>query len=134
MSDTSQTIGVDVVSAVSVRVRDQEEAVRFYTEKLGFEKRMDADMGGGMRWITVAPSGSQTDITFALDNALREDAIRMGIRTGIIFQTHNLQGTFAAWKERGVQFLQEPQQLPWGAWAEFADQDGNIFGLYATSL
>jgi hypothetical protein len=87
LSNTTQAIGVDFISAISVRVRDQHEAVRFYTEKLGFEKRMDADMGGGMRWITVAPPGSKTDITFGLDSALPEDTNRMGIRTGIIFQT-----------------------------------------------
>lgn len=50
------------VSVVSVHVTDQDEALRFYTECLGFEKRMDAPMGEGMRWLTVAPAGATTEI------------------------------------------------------------------------
>lgn len=134
MSGIATTPGVDFISAVSVRVRNQDEAIRFYTEKLGFEKRMDMPMGGDMRWVTVAPPGSKTDITFGLDSAMPEDAVSMGTRTGIIFQTQDLKGTFDVWTQRGVHFVQEPQQMPWGAWAEFTDQDGNIFGLYASTM
>ena len=134
MAEAGSPIGVESISAVSVRVRDQDEAVRFYTEKLGFEKRMDVPMGEGTRWVTVAPPGSRTDVTFGLDSALPADAVRMGGRTGIIFQTLDLTGTVEAWKLRGVQFTQEPQQMPWGGWAEFLDQDGNIFGLYAQPM
>ena len=57
------------ISVVTVHVKDQDEALRFYTEILGFEKRDDAPMSEDMRWLTVAPAGSTTQILLATGSA-----------------------------------------------------------------
>lgn len=66
------------VTAVAVPVRDQDAALAFYVDVLGFEKRLDAPFGGG-RWVTVAPAGASTSIALlAADRAGVDTSIRLG--------------------------------------------------------
>jgi lactoylglutathione lyase len=120
---------INHIGVVTVHVRDQEQALDFYTSKLGFEKRDDEPMGEGIRWLTVAPSDAQTAISLVAGYA--EDAgPQLGGDTGFVFSTEDIEATHRALSARGVHFTQPPSRQPWGMWAEFADQDGNKFGLF----
>ncbi len=110
-----------------VPVRDQEAALAFYTDKLGFTVRLDAAFGEGMRWIEVAPPNAQTAIV--LERA-GEGESRLGRFTGIIWAADDIHATYTELQGRGVQFSEVPTMQPWGMWqAQFADQDGNGYVL-----
>ncbi len=85
------------VSRVAVPVADQDRALKFYSETLGFEKRMEAEFGGGMRWIEVGPPGSQT--TIALPPL---GGSTPGQDTGIRLATENAEADHEALRARGV--------------------------------
>jgi lactoylglutathione lyase len=69
------------VHTVGVPVTDQDRAIDFYVGTLGFDKRLDADMGGGRRWIEVAPGGSATTIALVAAH----EGVPAGVETGIRF-------------------------------------------------
>ncbi len=130
MSATDSTKTISHISVVTVNVKDQDEALRFYTESLGFEKRDDAPMGEGMRWVTVAPAGSPTQISLASGFGFDAGA-PLGKNTGLVFETDDIDAAHRALSGRGVRFTKEPAREFFGGWAEFVDQDGNSFGLHA---
>ncbi len=106
---------------VGVPVVDQDRALAFYVDTLGFEKRLDATVGAGMRWIEVAPPGAA--ITVALVQA--RDEVPAGVETGIRLATSDAEGTHADLQARGVdldEVLRWPGVPPMFA---FRDQDGN---------
>jgi catechol 2,3-dioxygenase-like lactoylglutathione lyase family enzyme len=122
---------------VTVLVRDQDEALRFYTEKLGFEKRADMSFGPGMRWLSVAPQG-QTDLEIVLqqpnpamhgEEHARQMAEMVGRGTTWVFACDNCRATAAALREHGVEFQSEPQEQPYGVEAVFVDLYGNSYSL-----
>ena len=125
------------ISTVSVVVSDQDRALAFYTEKLGFELQMDAPMGQS-RWIQVAPKGAKTGLVLSkpTDDMPAEILERMksmmGGFTNFIFDVDDMQATFTALSGRGVEFVEEPAQQPWGWWASLKDPDGNIIGLHSS--
>ena len=123
---------------VNVWVRDQDEALAFYTEKLGMELRDDVTVPemGNFRWLTVGPPG-QTDVALALmdvpgppvfDADTREQlnaVIAKGAAGGLFFSTEDCRGTHEELKGRGVEFQQEPTEQPYGVDAAFRDPSGN---------
>jgi lactoylglutathione lyase len=117
------------ILTVGIYISDPDQAIDFYVNKLGFEKRNDVPMGEGMRWIEVAPPGAQTAIVLAKGYGPDQD--RIGKFTGYIFATDDIQTTYETLKSRGVHFTESPRVEPWGKWAQFVDQDGNEFGLKA---
>ncbi len=127
MSTTATARAISHIGVVAVKVKDQDEALRFYTERLGFEKRMDAEMGEGMRWLTVAPAGSATAIVLEKDDG----SGKLGNFTGIILEADDIDAAHKELAGRGVHFTEQPIRHPWGGWAEFVDQDGNTFGLHS---
>ncbi len=131
MSATTTTRTLTHVSTVTIQVKDQDEALRFYTERLGFEKRLDVPMGEGMRWLTVTPAGSATELT--LVNAHAAGA-PLGANTGIILETDDIDAAYQELSGRGVHFTELPIRHPWGGWASFVDQDGNGFGLHSNQI
>jgi predicted enzyme related to lactoylglutathione lyase len=132
MSTATTTKAISHISVVTIHVKDQDEALRFYTERLGFEKRMDAPMGEGMRWVTVAPAGSTTECT--LVSAFPEGGPALGTNTGIVLETDDIDAAYRDLSGRGVRFVKEPSREPWGGWAELVDQDGNTFGLHSNQF
>jgi lactoylglutathione lyase len=86
------------VRTVGVPVTDQERALAFYVDTLGFEKRLDAPLGGGRRWIEVAPPGASTSL--ALVSA--HEGVPAGVETGIRFTTSNADALHAELRARGV--------------------------------
>ena len=126
------------LSHVNVFVLDQDRAKSFYTEKLGFEVRNDTVMDG-FRWLTVGPK-DQPDLNVLLARPAppmfsEEDArslrelIAKGSMAGGVIETDDCRRTYSELKAKGVTFLQEPTDRPYGIEALFRDDSGNWFSL-----
>ena len=123
---------------VNVWVHDQDEALAFYTEKLGMELRNDVTVPemGNFRWLTVGVPG-QPDVALTLmavpgppvfDEETREQIktlMAKGAAGGLFFATDNCQASYEELKSRGVEFQQEPTEQPYGIDAGFRDPSGN---------
>jgi predicted enzyme related to lactoylglutathione lyase len=123
------------INSVSVVVSDQDRALAFYTQKLGFELQMDAPMGQS-RWIQLAPKGAQTSLVLGkltqdMSPEIYERTKSMlGGFANFIFTVDDIQATYAELAARGVEFVDKPAQQPWGWWASIKDPDGNVIGLH----
>ena len=125
-----------------VWVHDQDEALDFYTEKLGLELREDVTVPemGNFRWLTVGVPG-QPDVAITLMaipgppvfDAETQEAIKTlvakGVATGLFFATDDVQATYEELKSRGVEFQQEPTEQPYGLDAGFRDPSGNTMRM-----
>lgn len=114
------------ISHATVYVNDQEKALDFYTNVLGFEKRQDAPMGEGLRWLEVAPPGSPVIVNLIHGYGGWEPD-RVGKSTGIILTANDVRATVEDLRAKGVAVTMEPQSLDWGTNAMIADPDGNSF-------
>ena len=115
------TTRITEVGTVAVPVTDQDRALEFYVGTLGFEKRLEAPFGDGMRWIEVAPAGSTTTIALPPQG----DA-PVGVDTGIRLRTDSAADDHALLKAAGVDV--DPELLQWpGVPPMFSlrDPDGN---------
>lgn len=108
---------------VGVGVRDQEAAVSFFVDTLGFEKRLDARIGPEMRWIEVAPRGATTSIALNLI----EDAGRVTGDTGIRYVVPDAAAEHAAMQGRGVEVSDVIRWEGVPPMYSFDDPDGNRF-------
>jgi len=131
---------------VQVWVHDQDEALAFYTEKLGLELREDVTVPemGNFRWLSVGVPG-QPDVAITLmavpgppvfDAETREKVMELmakGAASGLFFSTDNVQGTYEELKSRGVEFQQEPTEQPYGIDAGFRDPSGNSMRVAQTT-
>jgi catechol 2,3-dioxygenase-like lactoylglutathione lyase family enzyme len=127
-------------SHVGFFVLDQEEARRFYTEKLGFEVRTDATMDGGYRWLTLGLPG-QPDLEVVLMEPkagpmMDEEAasaLRRMIQKGMlgvgVLETDDCRTTYEELKRRGVEFVAPPEEKPYGIEAVGKDNSGNWFSM-----
>ena len=123
---------------VQVWVHDQDEALAFYTEKLGLELREDVTVPemGNFRWLSVGVPG-QADVAITLmavpgppvfDADTREKIMELmarGAASGLFFSTEDCQATYEELKSRGVEFQQEPMEQPYGIDAGMRDPSGN---------
>ncbi len=119
------------LAVVTILVRDQDEALQFYTEKLGLEKMDDMSFGEGNRWLTVTAQ-NQRDVQIFLQKAdsFGIDAMdQVGKATMWAFNTDNCREDYETFKGRGVKFLSEPTEQPWGTQAIFEDLYGNKFSI-----
>jgi lactoylglutathione lyase len=118
------------VRTIGIRVTNQDEALAFYVETLGFEKRFDAPISPTMRWLEVAPAGASTSLAL---NATA-DTTEVGTDTGVRFTVPDAAVEHAAMRERGVAVS---DLLRWdGAppMFTFDDPDGNRFYIVEQSL
>ncbi len=99
---------IDRIGTVITTVTDQERAIAFYTETLGFEKRADVPMGNEYRWVEVAPAGAETTIAIVPPRP-GDDA--GGAQTGIALSSTDLEGDHARLKERGVDVDEEISRM-----------------------
>lgn len=121
------------IATVSLLVINYDDAIAFYCDTLGFDLIADADMGGGKRWVVVAPpgrSGAQLLLAQA-DGAAQLAAVgnQGGGRVMFFLETNNLPKDHAAMLERGVSFLEAPREEVYGAVAVFSDLYGNKWDL-----
>lgn len=117
---------------------DQDRDKKFFVEILGFTERTDMEMGD-MRWVTVSPK-DQPDVQLTL---MRPDGpgldpesgrallslVTKGVLGAGAFRTDDCHATYADLKDKGVEFLQEPQERPYGIEAIFRDPTGNWYSL-----
>jgi catechol 2,3-dioxygenase-like lactoylglutathione lyase family enzyme len=118
------------IHSTTVIVSDQEKALDFYVNTLGWEKAMDSSFSdGGMRWLTVVPPGAQTQLVLGTPEWYGDNA-KPGQWSGISLTTHDIDATYETLVGRGVKFKEPVQTMPWGQKATwFYDLDGNEFFL-----
>ena len=123
-------------------VHDQDEALAFYTEKVGMEVQADVTVPelGNFRWLTVSPPG-QTDVSIVLmaipGPPVMDDETAAQVKTlmgkgfaGTVFlTTDDVQASYEELKGRGVDFVEEPEERPYGIDSAFRDPSGNNFRL-----
>jgi catechol 2,3-dioxygenase-like lactoylglutathione lyase family enzyme len=115
------------VKFVSIPTTDQDRALAFYTEKLGFKIVTDQPFDGRQRWIELRVGGSDTRfVLFTMDDGPKPGGTFNGA-----LACDNVERTYDELKSRGVEFAAPPTQEPWGTFAIFKDPDGNQF-LIAT--
>jgi catechol 2,3-dioxygenase-like lactoylglutathione lyase family enzyme len=112
------------IKFISIPTRNQDAALTFYTEKLGFKLVTDQPHDDKQRWIELRIGGSDTRfVLFTMDET------RIGSTFNGALACDNVEKTYRELKERGVKFLTEPQQQEWGTFAMLEDPDGNKFLL-----
>ncbi len=117
------------IKFASVPVSDQDRALAFYTEKLGFAVATDQPFDGKQRWIELRIPGAPTGLVLFTPDG-HED--RIGSFSSISFNTDDIQRTYRELSARGVEFEGPPQTAEWGSFALFKDPDGNSFVLSAS--
>jgi catechol 2,3-dioxygenase-like lactoylglutathione lyase family enzyme len=121
------------LSAISILVSDYDEAIAWYSEKLGFELIVDTPMGGGKRWVVVSPSrDAQTRIILAKASGAEQTALigrQMGGRVGFFLQTTAFDEAYSRMVEAGVVFREKPRSEPYGKVVVFEDCYGNGWDL-----
>ena len=121
------------IALFTITVRDYDEAIAFYTQKLGFELVEDADLGGGKRWVRVRPRGSEGVAMLLARAATPEQEASVGRQAGgrvfVFLETDDFARDHAALVARGVSFVREPEEEPYGRVAVFEDLYGNRFDL-----
>jgi predicted enzyme related to lactoylglutathione lyase len=114
------------IKFVGIPVKDQDVALKFYTEVLGCKVMTDQPFGPTQRWIEVAFPGAETGIALFTPPG-QED--RIGTFHSISFWCDDVAATAEGMKARGAKFAQEPKTESWGTSAIFLDPDGNRFVL-----
>lgn len=113
------------VKFASIPVTDQDRALAFYTEKLGFRLVTDQPFSNTQRWIELGIPGAETRIVlFRFDSGLEP-----GSQMNVTFWSDDVEATARELKSKGVQFVMEPKREDWGTAAAFKDVDGNSFVL-----
>jgi catechol 2,3-dioxygenase-like lactoylglutathione lyase family enzyme len=129
MSDTATGTTISQLGTVMVPVSDQDAAIDFYVEKLGFEKRSDMPFGNGDRWVEVAPAGAATTVA----PVKPREGESAGIETRVAFSSHDVDADYASLKARGVDVDAEVMRMgdPVPPMFFFRDQDGNSLLIVA---
>jgi predicted enzyme related to lactoylglutathione lyase len=108
-----------------IPTRDQDRALAFWTEKVGFRVATDQPMGN-QRWIELTIPGAETRIVLFTPDGHEE---RVGTYFNGAFGCQDVDYTYRQLSEKGVEFEGPPQKQPWGTFAKFKDPDGNLFVL-----
>ena len=112
------------IKIAGIPVRDQDAALKFYTEKLGFKVATDQPMGDGQRWIELMIPGADSKLALFTPPG-HED--RIGTFHSLTFWCDDVFATAKELKAKGVEFAQDPTEASWGTFAMFKDADGNQF-------
>ncbi len=123
------------VSLTTILVRDYDEAISYYCDKLGFELQEDTALSAGKRWVVVAlPNGG----AFLLAKAASEEQKSQigqaaGGRVAHFLEVENFDAVYSDWKNKHVNFLEEPRTEAYGKVVQFADLYGNKWDLITAS-
>jgi predicted enzyme related to lactoylglutathione lyase len=128
------------IASAHLWVHDQEAALKFWTEKVGMEVRQDVSLDGFFRWLTVGPPG-QDDVSIVLmavpgqpvmDEPTREQVLDLtakGFAGTVFLTTENCRASYEEMRSRGVEFTEEPHEMPYGIDCGFRDPSGNSVRL-----
>ena len=114
------------VKFASIPVRDQDRALAFYKDKLGFRVITDAPFDGTQRWIELGVPRAETKLVLF---TMKGQEALIGGFMNVTFMADDVEATYVELKERGVEFVQKPKKADWGTSAIFKDADGNQFVL-----
>ncbi|MEM1235903.1 MAG: VOC family protein [Pseudomonadota bacterium] len=120
------------IHAVTLVVPDYDEGLAFYVDKLGFECRADQDLGGGKRWVMVAPPGTETALLLAQAKGSEQEAAignQAGGRVSFFLHSDDFMTDFTRMKAAGVHFEEDPRHESYGSVAVFQDPFGNRWDL-----
>jgi len=121
------------LALISFLVRDYDEAIAFFTDALRFTLVEDTPLGGGKRWVRVAPSGSNGAALLLARAATAEQLAHVGDQTGgrvfLFLHTSDFWNDYKFMQSRGVRFTEEPRQEPYGQVVVFFDLYGNKWDL-----
>jgi catechol 2,3-dioxygenase-like lactoylglutathione lyase family enzyme len=123
MSENTKVTTVDQIGTVMLPVADQDRAIAFYTEKLGFELRSDTPFGHDERWVEVAPAGAATTVALVLPMGDQE----VGVESRIAFNSNDIDADYASLRDAGVDVDPEIMRMgdPVPPMFFFRDVDGN---------
>jgi catechol 2,3-dioxygenase-like lactoylglutathione lyase family enzyme len=113
-------------------VRDYDEAIAWFTTKLGFTLTEDSDLGNGKRWVTIRPPQGEASLLLARAANERQQAHvgdQTGGRVAFFLHTDDFARDHAAYRARGVSFVEDPRRQEYGMVAVFADLYGNRWDL-----
>lgn len=113
------------VKFATIPVADQDRALAFYTEKLGFRLITDQPFDDQQRWIELGVAGSDTRIVLFRFH----HGIQPGTQMNVTFWSDDVEATTRELRTKGVEFMMEPKREDWGTAAIFKDLDGNTFVL-----
>ncbi len=120
------------IAHIALVVRDYDEAIAWYTGMLGFDLVEDTDLGGGKRWVLVAPRDGGVQLLLARAAGPRQES-RIGNQAGgrvfLFLETDDFARDHAALRARGVTFVREPVTKTYGIVAVFEDLYGNLWDL-----
>ncbi|GJM25985.1 MAG: hypothetical protein DHS20C16_24000 [Phycisphaerae bacterium] len=120
------------LTRIAIVVRDYDEAIAFYTQKLGFELIEDTRLSDVKRWVVVSPPGSECALLLA-KAASNEQATRIGNQTGgrvfLFLYTDDFERDFNCYRSNGIKFIRDPKEEPYGRVAVFVDLYGNKWDL-----
>lgn len=124
---------IEKIGHITLLVKDQDEALKFYVEKLGFKKCEDTTFGPRMRWVTVAPKHQPGfEITFVVADT-KDKSKALGKQAGdhvlMTVETEDCVKDYEAMKARGVRFFGKPAKQPYGTEVVFEDLYGNLYDL-----
>ncbi len=121
------------IAAISLLVRDYDEAIAYYTQKMGFVLLEDTDLGGGKRWVRIAPRGAaETSLLLARAVNERQGAQvgdQMGGRVGFFLHTDDFRRDHATMSAQGVNFVEAPREESYGTVVVFEDLYGNRWDM-----
>jgi predicted enzyme related to lactoylglutathione lyase len=112
------------IKIAGIPVRDQDAALKFYTEKLGFKVATDQPMGDGQRWIELMIPGAESKLALFTPDGHKD---RIGTFQSLTFWCDDVTATAKTLASKGVEITQEPTAADWGTFALFKDADGNQF-------
>lgn len=126
------------LATIAYLVRDYDEAIAWFTEKLGFEKVEDAALSETKRWVVVAPKGGAGAALLLARAADADQSACVGRQTAgrvfLFLETDDFDRDHAALAARGVRFLEEPRAEPYGKVAVFEDLYGAKWDLIGRAL
>lgn len=117
---------ISKVKFVSIPTANQDRALEFWTQKVGFKLVQDVPMGPDQRWIELEVPGAETHVVLFTPTG-QED--RVGSFVPMAWATRDVEKTYEELRGRGVEFQQPPKTESWGTSAIFKDADGNQFVL-----
>jgi catechol 2,3-dioxygenase-like lactoylglutathione lyase family enzyme len=125
------------IAHIALVVRDYDEAIRYYTEVIGFQLLEDTKLSEDKRWVLVAPRGAQECCLLLAKASNEQQEASIGNQTGgrvfLFLHTDDFQRDYAWLVDKGVRFVREPQHEAYGTVAVFEDLYGNLWDLVQPS-